>query len=216
MRSRWRDPRVWFGLLVTALCGLLPMLLVWALIDTPGLRLWLSFGIALLTASALYAAWRFAPWYPTRSRDLARIARLSQLTEGQTFYDLGCGDGRVVAYLSQQTQARCVGIELSYLHFFAAMLRQLLVRRTNLYIQQGDMFRVPLHDADVVYLYGIKQTIQRAHLAALLRKLKPGARLLSYDYPLDGLTPNTIDRAEGGLDIYVYEQGVWSPTRDGE
>ena len=192
------------------------MLLVWALVDASGLRRWLSLGIALFTASALYAAWRFAPWYPTRPLDLARIARLSQLTEGQIFYDLGCGDGRVVAYLSQQTKARCIGVELSYLHFFAAKLRQLLVRRPNLYIQQGDMFRVPLHGADVVYLYGIKQTIQRAHLADILRKLKPFARLLSYDYPLDELTPNTIDRADGGLDIYVYEQGVWSPTRDRE
>lgn len=37
----------------------------------------------------------FAPWVPTKSRDVKRAIKLSGLRSGEVFYDLGCGDGRV-------------------------------------------------------------------------------------------------------------------------
>jgi precorrin-6B methylase 2 len=38
----------------------------------------------------------FAPWVPTKKRDIVRAIKLSGLQSGEVFYDLGCGDGRVV------------------------------------------------------------------------------------------------------------------------
>jgi SAM-dependent methyltransferase len=202
---RWNDPRIWFGLFATLLCGLFPALFVTVFIRDTFTRLFLFSLIAILTSSALYTAWRFAPWYPTRNSDLERIVSLADLTAEKTFYDLGCGNGRVVIYLSKKTSARVVGIELSYFHFGLAKLRQLFLQRPNLHILLGDMFRIDLSEADVVYFYGIRQTMQRPYLKEILRKLRPGTRLLAYDYPIEELSPTKIDQAEGGLPIYVYD-----------
>jgi SAM-dependent methyltransferase len=168
--------------------------------------------IALVTLSALYATLRLSPWYPTRTRDFERIRTLLDLKPGQTVYDLGCGDGRVIAYLSRTTGARCIGVELSILHYSVAKLRQLLGRRANLEVRLGDLFRQDLRDADVVYMFGIPSTMRRDRLAPVLAAMRPGARLVSYGLPVDGLTPHVVDRATGGREIYVYVVSDHSPA----
>ena len=37
-----------------------------------------------------------APWVPTRRRDMERILALAKIKPGEVFYDLGCGDGRLL------------------------------------------------------------------------------------------------------------------------
>src|SRR5579871_2533363 len=53
-----------------------------------------------------------APAYPTPQTVVERMLSLAQVKPGETVYDLGCGDGRIVITAAQQFRAHAVGIEI--------------------------------------------------------------------------------------------------------
>ncbi|KAG5480308.1 hypothetical protein LSCM4_06074 [Leishmania orientalis] len=44
---------------------------------------------------------------------VTRLIRISNLAAGETFYDLGCGNGSVLFQVAALTGARCVGVEIN-------------------------------------------------------------------------------------------------------
>ncbi|MFH1582800.1 MAG: class I SAM-dependent methyltransferase, partial [Candidatus Falkowbacteria bacterium] len=63
--------------------------------------------------SLIFSVLSFAPWVPSRSRDLKRTFKLADLRPGQIFYDLGCGNGKVAIYAANNFKVKAVGLEIS-------------------------------------------------------------------------------------------------------
>src|SRR3989338_9708995 len=82
--------------------------------------------ILVVLGSLAYASISAAPWVPLRRRDIKRLIHLANIKPGEIVYDLGCGDGRVLAAVVKQTQARAVGFEISLLPYIFAKVRSLL------------------------------------------------------------------------------------------
>ena len=131
----------------------------------------------------------------------------SGLKPGETLYDLGSGDGRIVIAAAQKYGARAVGVEIS----------ERLVRTANENIKragvearvriiQGHLLDVDLSEADVVTLYLL--TSSNDQLRPNLEKyLKPGARVVSHDFQIRGWKPVKVERAlahNREHTIYVY------------
>ena len=131
----------------------------------------------------------------------------SGLKPGETLYDLGSGDGRIVIAAAQKYGARAVGVEIS----------ERLVRTANENIQragmearvrivQGHLLDVDLSEAYVVTLYLL--TSSNDQLRPNLEKyLKPGARVVSHDFQIRGWKPSKVERAlahNREHTIYVY------------
>lgn len=159
--------------------------------------------LSLLTVSM--AAWSFAPWVPTRKRELKRMLDLAGLREGETFVDLGSGEGRAV-FMAAERGAKARGVELALpLHLTAKALS--LFRKGETKFVLGDLFRHSVADADVVFLYGMANTSLWDRLRPKLeRELRPGARVLSMVFRIDGWEPDAVDRPEGQLPIYLYRR----------
>lgn len=151
----------------------------------------------ILLASAGYASWRGAPWVPTWQRDLERIARLAQLKEGDRFVELGCGTARVVRYLAKHTKAHTYGVELSALQWMYARLRS-----RNIIL--ADAFHHDLSSYNVVYMFLMPETYEKLR-DKLTRELAPGARVITYVWPIPGWTPSYVDRVEESPDLFVYK-----------
>lgn len=66
---------------------------------------------------------KFAPWLPTRNRDIERIVRIMNIQKNDVCYELGSGDGRVSVYLAKESEASVIGIEVFPLLHAIAMLR---------------------------------------------------------------------------------------------
>jgi predicted RNA methylase len=131
----------------------------------------------------------------------------SGLKPGETLYDLGSGDGRIVITAARQFGARAVGVEIS----------EPLVRTANENIKsagmeararivQGSLLEVDLSAADVVTLYLL--TSSNDQIKPNLEKyLKPGARVVSHDFQIRGWKPLKVERALAHSrehTIYVY------------
>lgn len=162
--------------------------------------------ILVFSANIIFSVLSFAPWVPCRNRDLKRIFKLADLKEGQTFYDLGCGNGRVVVYASDNFKAKAVGLEISLPMYLICRLRQILKPRVNLEFRFKNLFKENLSTADVVYFFGMPETINKKLSAKLKQELKPGAKVISYSFSLIGWTPKIVDKpTPNDLKVYLYE-----------
>lgn len=150
---------------------------------------------ALLLMPGAYAMITGAPYVPTPQKTLEKMLRLAAIRPGERVYDLGCGDGRLI-FAAVRAGARATGFELSMLVFFTAKIRSWFRGGQILY---RDFWRQDLSDADVVFCYllpGSMRTFQRR----LWPKLKPGTRVVSHAFVMDGIEP---DAQEGAVRLYV-------------
>jgi predicted O-methyltransferase YrrM len=118
---------------------------------------------------------------------------LAELRKGETFFDLGAGDGRSVIMAAQEYGAKAVGIELR-----EDLAKRALSTIAELGIEdkaqilQADFFNIDLRSADVVFLYLTTSANEKVK-PKLESELKPGARVVSHDYEILGWKPIKID-----------------------
>jgi SAM-dependent methyltransferase len=172
-------------------------------------------GIPAYSQSSLYGQQKakhyinsLAPYVVSPQQIVDRMLELADIRPGETLYDLGSGDGRVLITAVQRFHAKAVGIEIS----------ETLVRSTTERIQkmglasdarviQGDLLQIDLSPADIVtiYLATDSNEILRPNLEKYLR---PGARVVSHDYVVPGWKPKFVDKdlpeARGHV-IYLYQ-----------
>lgn len=170
---------------------------------------WLSIaGLIFLTyccASIIFSVLSFAPWVPSRGRDLARIFKLADLKPGQTFYDLGCGDGKLVIYAAEHYKVQAIGLEISLPLYLICRLRKIFIKEGQAEFKFKNLFKENISDADVVYFFGIPGSLNESFTAKLKKELKPGAKVISYAFKLNNWAPAIIDKpSEKDLPINLY------------
>lgn len=161
------------------------------------------FIIFIFFLTAAFAGLSFAPWVPAWKKDLPRIFKLADLKPGQVFYELGCGDGRLVFYASNVCQAKAIGLEISLPMLLICKLRQLYRRDKNVTFKYKNLFKQNLSDADVVYFFGMPDKISKKLKKKLVKELKPGTKVISYAFAINGWNPEAISRP-GPVDIAIY------------
>ena len=173
------------------------------------------FGLACLPAMAQDPRFsnKLSPYVRTPDRIMDRMLALAKIKPGDTVYDLGCGDGRIVIAAALRYKAKAVGVEISpklAAQATSAIDKAGLQGRAR--IIQGDLLEADLTGADVVTIY--LGTQLNAELRPRLEKyLHAGARVVSHDYAVPGWKATRTERTEGkqGHVIYVYEM---PPAKD--
>jgi ubiquinone/menaquinone biosynthesis C-methylase UbiE len=166
--------------------------------------------ILVLPAAAqrLDRAKSLAPYVPSPQVIVEKMLRAADLKPGETLYDLGCGDGRVLITAAQKFGAKAVGVELSAELAAAATerVRELGLQR-RVRVIHGDLMEADLSGADVVTIYLL--TLSNERLKPNLEKyLRKGARVVSHDFQVRGWNPARVEKAEmyhRTHFIYVYE-----------
>jgi hypothetical protein len=131
-----------------------------------------------------------APYVPSPEPIVQRMLEIARVGPGDTVYDLGAGDGRIVVAAAQRFGARAVGVELDDRRFViaSARLRDLgLAPRARMV--HGDLAAVDLRGATVVTLYQLPNVNEMLR-PALEWQLSPGARIVTHDFPISGWTPS--------------------------
>jgi SAM-dependent methyltransferase len=149
-----------------------------------------------------------APYVNSPEHAIDRMLQLASLKDGETLYDLGCGDGRILIAAATRYKIKGVGIEISeHLAKTAAEKVKKAGLQNQVKIIHADFMKTDLSDANVVTLY-LATTANDLLRPNLERYLKPSARVVSYDYPIPGWKPIEISASEGRNSqhtIYLYQ-----------
>jgi len=150
---------------------------------------WLILIFFLFLGTFAYAGLRAAPWFPTWSKDLDRFLKLADIKPGQKFYDLGCGDGKLV-FAAAKAGAQATGFEISLLPYLIAKARSFFIENSE--IKFRDFWNADLSKADIIYLFLTPKVNPKAKLK-LEKELKKGSRVVTYTWPIEGWQPAKID-----------------------
>lgn len=153
-------------------------------------------------------AQKLAPYVASPQSIVDKMLEMAQLKSGETLFDLGCGDGRILFSAARNFGAKAVGVELSPT---LAKRTQQMAESQGLQDQvkviQGDMMNVNVAGANVVALY-LMTDANEALRPKLEKELKPGARVVSLEFKIKGWKPSKVEKVEAHrhpYTIYVYE-----------
>jgi precorrin-6B methylase 2 len=133
---------------------------------------------------------------PTPQNVVDKMLEIAKVHKTDVLYDLGCGDGRIVATAAKKYGCQAVGYDVD-----PVRIRESLetVRRNGVEqlvkIEQRDIFTLDLSSANVVTLYLLPEL--NVKLIPQLKKLKPGSRIVSHDFRMKGVKPDMMVRLPG-------------------
>ncbi len=125
------------------------------------------------------------PFVPSNKRSVTAMVKLARINKGQTIYDVGSGDGRVL-FEAAKTGARAIGIEINpYLVHYTNVRAFLSPYRGRVKAEWKNLWHADLKRADVVFVYLIPWKMDV--LADKLKKeLKPGSLVISNSFIFPG------------------------------
>jgi protein-L-isoaspartate O-methyltransferase len=149
-----------------------------------------------------------APYVVSPQQIVDRMLELADLKPGETIYDLGSGDGRILITAAQRYHAKAVGIEISDSLVQSTTERIQRLGLENLArVIHGDFLHVDLSPADVVTMY-LATDANEMLRPNLEKELHKGARVVSHEYAVPGWKPTVVDKdlAESHRHvIYLYQ-----------
>jgi cyclopropane fatty-acyl-phospholipid synthase-like methyltransferase len=125
-------------------------------------------------------------YVPTPEAVVQKMFDMAKVGKNDVVFDLGCGDGRIVAMAAKQFGARGVGIDLNPQRIKEAQetVKKYKVEKL-VEIREGDALKVKdLDRATVVALYMLPEFLNWFEPIAK-KTLKPGTRIVSHDYKWD-------------------------------
>lgn len=143
-------------------------------------------------------------WVPTPPAVVDAMLKLADVKPTDVVYDLGCGDGIIVATAAQKYGARAVGIDIDPQRVQEATERARKMGVSDkVTIKQGDLFEADIKEASVVTLY-LLTSLNIKLMPKLKKELKPGTRVVSQSFNMGDEWPpeKTIDVQ--GVPVYMW------------
>lgn len=142
------------------------------------------------------------PPVPTKPGRILKALKMADLQKGETLYDLGAGDGRVLLIAARDLGAKAVGLEIGPIQCALIWLRATASGfGDQIKVRWGNFYKADLKDADVVFVYATSKEIRKL-APHLQEQMKKGSRLVSISADFHEWEPIKVDEREL---IFVYE-----------
>ena len=152
---------------------------------------------------------RAAPYYPTPQVVVEQMLKLGELKKGETMFDLGSGDGRIVI-TGAQKGAKAIGVELD--KGLVLQSRQRISKlglESSASIIEGDIFQQDYATADLITVYLLPVTNIRLS-PVLEKKMKRGVRIVCHDFEFTEWNPEktvVVEDTEGrSHTLFLYRR----------
>jgi precorrin-6B methylase 2 len=146
------------------------------------------------------------PFVTTPPEVVSAMLDLAEVSENDTVYDLGSGDGRILLAAARDRKAKAVGIEID--PELVEQSRQAIAEaglESKVRVIRGDLFKQDLTPATVITLY-LKPYVN-ARLRPQLERLRPGTRIVSQQFTIKGAKPVkhiSFQAEPGALEYPLY------------
>lgn len=137
------------------------------------------------------------PFVPTPPEVVDRMLEMARVTSNDVIYDLGSGDGIILIRAAKKYGVKGVGIEIDQDLVLEARRNAFREKVEHLVeFRAQDALAVDVSPATVVTLYMLPEF--NAKLRPILdRQLRPGSRVVSHDFPIEGWTPDRVEVVDG-------------------
>lgn len=145
---------------------------------------------------------------PTPQKVVDALLRLAKVTSKDVLWDLGCGDGRIPVTAATKYGCKACGFDIDSQRVkdSLANARRHGVQRL-VTIQKRDIFTLDLSKGPtIVTLYLLPRL--NAKLLPQLRKLQPGARIISIAHRMADIKPDeqiVVETEQGVFDVYLWK-----------
>ncbi|MDH3445368.1 MAG: class I SAM-dependent methyltransferase [Deltaproteobacteria bacterium] len=145
---------------------------------------------------------KIVPFVPTPHEVVDKMIELAGIKTGDTVYDLGSGDGRIVIAAAKKG-ARAVGFEIDgdLVNQSRANIQKAGVENAA-EIRQQDILTVDLSPASVLTMYLLPDVNLKLR-PNILSQLKPGSRVVSHAFDMGDWRPNKTERINGRT-VYLW------------
>ena len=139
------------------------------------------------------------------------MLKYAGLKPGETLYDLGSGDGRIVLMAAKEFGANAMGVELNKRLMEEAVKKSEAIEvggKANFI--HGDIFDADLSQADVITMYLTTGANDKVR-PKLEDELKPGARIVTHDFSIPNWKHSESLKLKEGYrhhTIYLYIIGA--------
>lgn len=125
---------------------------------------------------------------PTPQDVVDKMLEMAAVQKTDLLYDLGCGDGRIVVTAAKKYGCKAVGFDIDPKRIEESKQNVEKNEMGKLVkIEHKDIFTLDLSKANVVTLYLLPSL--NVKLIPQLEKLKPGSRIVSHDFDMEGVEP---------------------------
>ena len=141
---------------------------------------------------------------PTPPDVVEAMLKLGEVGPTDVVYDLGCGDGIIVATAAEKFGATAVGIDIDPQRVKEATERIEKAKVTDkVKILNQDLFTTDISKATIVTLYLLPSLNQKL-IPKLNKELKPGTRIVSQSFNMGDQNPplKTVD--VNGRQVYLW------------
>ncbi len=167
---------------------------------------YLQIFIYIILILSIFSFLSIAPWVPTRTSDLERIAKILKLKKWEKFLEIWCWTAKVSLFLAKKNpENKIVWIELSLLFYLISKIRVFLSWLKNIEIKYWNAFKIDFHKYDVIYVFWLPETISWKLFPKLKKELKNTSRFFSYCFKMNNNHFNEIQHKECETVNSIYE-----------
>lgn len=133
----------------------------------------------------IYSSFMGSPYVPTKQKEIELILRNVTLKRGGLFYELGCGDGRVVRAAVKKYNVKGIGIDINPLMVLYARLFS-KIQNIPCTFKRGDLLDLDYRIADYIYLFLMPGLIKKL-VPIIKSQAKRKALIISHGFRLIGM-----------------------------
>ncbi|MHC4153211.1 MAG: methyltransferase domain-containing protein [Planctomycetota bacterium] len=146
---------------------------------------------------------------PTPQDVVDKMLEMAKVTKDDFVYDLGCGDGRIVVTAARRFGCRAIGYDIDSERVKESLENVEINDVGHLVrIEQKDIFTLDLSRANVITLYLLPSL--NVELIPQLEKLKPGSRIVSHNFDMEGVQPDKVVKINSNEDDKEHKIYLWT------
>lgn len=143
-------------------------------------------GITVYTLFLIYSSLMGSPYVPSKQKEVEFILSQIKFKNNATFFDLGCGDGRIIRTAVKKYQVIGIGYDINpILIFWAKFLANINGLKRNINFKTENILKISYKHAQYVYIFLMPDLIIKLK-KILEHDLKKGAVVISHGFPVVG------------------------------